>query len=110
MVRKGTAVTRILYALHNISTSLNIVIQLLIGALLVSLLDLRYLLAYLQRQTIGAPWLMIAIPAGATVAWIILATIALHYAIHQGPVARATDDIEDTDGIEAEEASRPRDR
>ena len=60
----------------------NVALQLLIGALLVTLVDLEFMLRVRLGWRLGAPdqpwplWLMLAIPAGVTLLWLTLAILA----------------------------------
>lgn len=60
----------------------NVALQLLGGALLVTLVDLEFMLRIRLGWRIGAPdqpwplWLMLAIPAGMTLLWLTLAGMA----------------------------------
>ena len=75
-----------------LADTLNIVVQLLLGALLVAGIDVWFISRWLLGVTTQPPWLIVAIPVGATLLWIIGATVALHAAIQQRGHHESSDD------------------
>lgn len=80
-----------------IAVTANFALQLVIGALIVAAFDLRYLLVYLPYilgQRLSQPWPpmwpLLALPIGVTLAWRILATVALSVSILHRHTARET--------------------
>jgi hypothetical protein len=66
-----------------IADSLNIVVQLLIGALVVGGIDVYFITRALQGYATTPTWLIVAVPVAATLLWLLGASVALHIAIEQ---------------------------
>lgn len=63
--------------------TLNLVVQLLVGALLVALIDLWFIGKARAGYVTTPSWLVVAIPAGVTLLWVIGAGIALRVTMRQ---------------------------
>lgn len=73
---------QLLWAIWLLVSRANVALQLLGGALLVTLVDLEFMLRVRSGWRLGPPnapwplWLLLAIPAGMTLLWLTLAILA----------------------------------
>lgn len=82
--RMTAALERTLERAAEIAEALNVVVQLVVGALLVGAIDLYFITSAQQGWTINVPAhpalggaLMVAIPVAVTLVWITFATVVL---------------------------------